>query len=58
MHGSMRNVAPVINEARRGGTLWLAFLSAVVSLVASFATTAAPMPLYNVYRAEDGFTTP
>jgi MFS family permease len=34
----------------------LAFLSAVISLVASFATTAAPIPLYNIYRAEEGLT--
>ncbi|WP_407156533.1 MFS transporter [Bradyrhizobium sp. STM 3557] len=31
-------------------------MSAVVSLVASFAAAAAPIPLYNIYRAEDGFT--
>jgi MFS family permease len=36
--------------------LRLAFLSAVVSLVAAFAGAAAPIPLYNIYRAEDGFT--
>jgi hypothetical protein len=30
MRGSMRNVAPVINQAHRGGMLRLAFLSAVV----------------------------
>ncbi|MBR0765225.1 MFS transporter [Bradyrhizobium japonicum] len=34
----------------------LAFLSAVVSLVVSFAAAAAPIPLYNTYRTEDGFT--
>src|SRR5215469_4602427 len=56
MHGSMQNGAPVINQAHRGGTLRLTFLSAVVSLVVSFATAAAPIPLYNIYRAEDGFT--
>jgi MFS family permease len=56
MHGSMQNVAPAFNAARQGGTLRLAFLSAVVSLVASFAASAAPIPLYNIYRAEDGFT--
>ena len=56
MHGSMQNVAPVINQAHRGGMLWLAFLSAVVSLVVSFAAAAAPIPLYNIYRGEDGFT--
>ena len=56
MHGSMQNVAPVINQAHRCGMLRLAFLSAVVSLVVSFAAAAAPIPLYNIYRAEDGFT--
>jgi MFS family permease len=54
MHGSMQNVAPAIKEAHRGGML--AFLSAVLSLVVSFAAAAAPIPLYNIYRAEDGFT--
>jgi MFS family permease len=56
MHGSMKNVAPAINEARRGRTRKLAFVSAVVSLAASFAAAAAPIPLYNIYRAEEGFT--
>src|SRR5215472_2001488 len=58
MHGSMQNVAPVINQVHRGGMLRLAFLSAVVSLVVSFAAAAVPIPLYNIYRAEDGFTNP
>ena len=52
----MQKVASVINEPRRGGTRQLAFISAVVSLVASFAASAAPIPLYNIYRAEEGFT--
>jgi MFS family permease len=56
MHGSMQNVAPVITQTHRGGTLRLASLSAVVSLVVSFAAAAAPISLYNIYRAEDGFT--
>ncbi|MFC0109571.1 MFS transporter [Kibdelosporangium aridum] len=34
----------------------MAFLSAVVSLAAAFAPSAAPIPLFNTYRAEDGFT--
>ncbi|SFD04692.1 Predicted arabinose efflux permease, MFS family [Nocardioides terrae] len=34
----------------------LAFASAVLALVTSFAANAAPVPLYNVYRAEDGLT--
>jgi len=52
--------ATVKNSAGRGrpaGTR-LAFLAAAVSLVTSFAAAAAPIPLYNIYRAEDGFTKP
>lgn len=56
MHGSMRNLAPVVNHAHRSRTLRLAFLSAVVSLVISFATAAAPIPLFNIYRTEDGLS--
>ncbi|MBK0392607.1 MFS transporter [Ramlibacter algicola] len=36
--------------------LGTAFRSAVVSLVVAFAAAAAPIPLYNIYRAEDGLT--
>jgi MFS family permease len=52
----MQNVAPALNQARPASRLRLAFLSAVVSLVASFVASAAPIPLFNIYRAEDGFT--
>lgn len=52
----MQNVAPAIIQARRGRTLRLAFLSAVVSLVAAFAAVGSTIPLFNIYRAEDGFT--
>jgi MFS family permease len=52
----MQSVAPATNLARQARTLRLAFLSAVVSLAAAFAASAAPIPLYNTYRAEDGFT--
>ena len=52
----MQNVAPALNQARRGRTLRLAFLSAVVSLVAAFAAVGSTIPLFNIYRAEDGFT--
>jgi MFS family permease len=52
----MQNLASLTNEARGRGTLRLAFLSATVSLVASFAAAAAPIPVYNIYRAEEGFT--
>ena len=36
--------------------LRLAFISAVVSLVAVFAAVGSTIPLFNIYRAEDGFT--
>jgi MFS family permease len=52
----MHHVPPVINLAERHRTLRLAFVAAVVSLAAVFAGNAAPVPLYNIYRAEDGFT--
>ncbi|NMO50127.1 MFS transporter [Actinoplanes sp. TBRC 11911] len=34
----------------------LTFVSAVVSLVAVFAAVGSTIPLFNIYRAEDGFT--
>lgn len=52
----MQNVAPALNQVRRGRTLRMAFLSAVVSLVAAFAAVGSTIPLFNIYRAEDGFT--
>ncbi|TCC49111.1 MFS transporter [Kribbella capetownensis] len=52
----MENLAPAINLDRRGRTLRLAFFSAVAALAAAFAASAAPIPLFNTYRAEDGFT--
>jgi MFS family permease len=52
----MQNLAPALNQVRVGGTLQLAFASAVVSLVAAFAAVGSTIPLFNIYRAEDGFT--
>jgi MFS family permease len=52
----MHNVAPVTNLAGRHRALRLAFASAVVSLVAAFAAVGSTIPLFNIYRAEDGFT--
>jgi MFS family permease len=52
----MHNVAPVTNVAGRDRTLLLAFVSAVVSLVAAFAAVGSTIPLFNIYRAEEGFT--
>lgn len=34
----------------------LAFVAAAAGLVAGFAASASPVPLYNLYRAQDGFT--
>jgi MFS family permease len=52
----MMHVASVTRLASRGAALRLAFVSAVVALVASFAAVGSTIPLFNVYRAEDGFT--
>ncbi|WIX76648.1 MFS transporter [Amycolatopsis carbonis] len=52
----MHNAVPVTNPASKARTLRLAFLSAVVSLVAVFAAVGSTIPLFNIYRAEDGFT--
>lgn len=52
----MQKVAPAVDMTRRGRTLRLAFVSAVVSLVAVFAAVGSTIPLFNIYRAEDGFT--
>lgn len=51
----METIAPVFNPSHTTN-LRLAFSSAVLALVASFAASAAPIPLYNVYRAENGLT--
>jgi MFS family permease len=47
----MRQVAPAMDRPLR-----LAFSSGVVSLVAVFAAVGSTIPLFNIYRAEDGFT--
>src|SRR3954464_8553787 len=52
----MHNVAPALDQVRAGRRLQLAFLSAVVSLAAAFAAVGSTIPLFNIYRAEDGFT--
>jgi MFS family permease len=49
-------MTPATDVAGRGRTPRLAFVSAVVALAASFVASAAPVPLFNTYRAEDGFT--
>ncbi|MGW1339478.1 MFS transporter [Kribbella sp. NPDC002412] len=52
----MHDVAPVINLHRRDRTLTLAFVSAVIALVATFSAVGSTIPLFNIYRAEEGFT--
>ena len=52
----MQHVTPATNLRRRDRTLRLTFVSAVVSMVAVFAAVGSTIPLFNIYRAEDGFT--
>ncbi|MEV6844422.1 MFS transporter [Actinoplanes sp. NPDC051411] len=52
----MLNTAPVTNVTGRGRTLRLAFISAVFSLAAVFVAVGSTIPLFNIYRAEEGFT--
>jgi MFS family permease len=49
-------MTPATNPRGRDRTLRLTFVSAVVSLVAVFAAVGSTIPLFNIYRAEDGFT--
>ncbi|MEL4358772.1 MULTISPECIES: MFS transporter [unclassified Luteococcus] len=46
---------PVPTRQRRPE--WLAFLAATLALVTAFVASAAPLPLYNTYRAQNGVTT-
>jgi hypothetical protein len=52
----MRDLAPRPDVVRRGERPSLAFPAGVVSLVASFAAVGSTIPLFNIYRAEEGFT--
>jgi MFS family permease len=52
----MQHVTPAASLGHRERTHALAFVSAVVSLVAAFAAVGSTIPLFNIYRAEDGFT--
>ncbi|TDW77287.1 MFS transporter [Kribbella pratensis] len=52
----MQNLAPVINLGRHDRTLRLAFAAAVISLTAVFAAVGSTIPLFNIYRAQEGFT--
>jgi hypothetical protein len=46
----------MMRRAGARGRLQFAFISAVVALVAAFAAVGSTIPLFNVYRAQDGFT--
>lgn len=52
----MHTVAPALNQVRQGRPLRLAFISGVVSLIAVFAAAGSTIPLFNIYRAEEGFS--
>jgi MFS family permease len=52
----MQPLTLATNLGRRDRTLKLAFVSAAISLVAAFAAVGSTIPLFNIYRAEDGFT--
>ncbi|GAA4869436.1 MFS transporter [Pseudonocardia benzenivorans] len=56
MLGSTRHPPRTTARGRRPGRLRLAFVAAVVSLASAFAAVGSTIPLFNVYRAEDGFT--
>lgn len=50
----MRVTSPEANNSSRRRRL--AFVAASASLVATFAASASPIPLYNTYRAAAGIT--
>ena len=52
----MHHAIPVADRSHPGRTRRLTFVAAVVSLVAVFAAVGSTIPLFNIYRAEDGFT--
>ncbi|MEV7631739.1 MFS transporter [Microbacterium sp. NPDC089318] len=52
----MSTSQPVQTRSRRERPLSFAFLSSIVSLLAVFVASSAPIPLYNTYRAEDGLS--
>ena len=54
--GVRRTPTATIDAPIPVGRRRLAFGSAVAALAISFAANAAPVPLYNVYRSQDGLT--
>ena len=53
---SMQVTRSPADEGGRKPRLGLAFVSAVVALISTFTTVGSTVPLFNVYRAEDGFS--
>lgn len=47
---------PTADVPRRDRTLRLAFVSAVIALITAFVAVGSTIPLFNLYRAEDGFS--
>jgi MFS family permease len=54
--GLLRSATTVTGAPRPDERHRLAFASAVAALAISFAANAAPVPLYNLYRSQDGLT--
>ena len=52
----LRGQSSGLDVGSRPRTHALAFTAAAVSLTAVFAANAAPIPLYNLYRTDDGLT--
>lgn len=52
----MTNTVPEIRGRGPSNNLRMAFVSSVVSLMAAFAAAGSAIPLFNLYRAQDGFT--
>lgn len=50
------DTALAVDEPGQPRRIRFAFVSAVIALVAAFAAVGSTVPLFNVYRAEDGFT--
>lgn len=51
----MNTTSFIVDTARPRARTRLAFVAAVFALIATFATVGSTVPLFNVYRAQDGF---
>jgi MFS family permease len=52
----MHDVTPATYLGRRDRTRLMPFIAAVSALVSVFAAVGTTVPLFNIYRAEEGFT--